>query len=174
MRDFKELISSYDNFPQEGIIFRDTLRILQNPNIFNELISRMSSNDFIRDADAILSIDARGFIFGTAISMKISKPMIFARKTGKLPGKLSSQEYKLEYGKDQLSIQKNSLDRFRSFAIIDDLLATGGTALAAIELVNMFENKNIIGAGFIINLPELKGDLKLINKGINIHSLMEF
>ena len=109
-----------------------------------------------------------------AIAYNIGAAFIPFRKPDKLPGETYKVSYDLEYGSTEMHVHKDALDNHTNLLIIDDLLATGGTALAAIELVNMFENKNIIGAGFIINLPELKGDLKLINKGINIHSLMEF
>ena len=109
-----------------------------------------------------------------AIAYKLNSAFIPFRKPDKLPGETYKVSYTLEYGSTEMHVHKDALDGHTNLLIIDDLLATGGTALAAIELVNMFENKNIIGAGFIINLPELKGDLKLINKGINIHSLMEF
>ena len=124
--------------------------------------------------DAVLSIESRGFIMAGAIAYNIGAAFIPFRKPDKLPGETYKVSYDLEYGSTEMHVHKDALDNHTNLLIIDDLLATGGTALAAIELVNMFENKNIIGAGFIINLPELKGDLKLINKGINIHSLMEF
>ena len=122
-----ELIDTYKDFPKKGIEFKDVLGIIQEPQVFKELISEMSSSQIIKNAEAIVSIDARGFIFGSAISFYSSKPMIVARKPGKLPGEVIEEEYYLEYGKSSLSIQKESLDKFISYAIVDDLLATGGT-----------------------------------------------
>ena len=127
MKKLEDLILTYEDFPKKGIEFRDVLEILQYPDIFHELISKMSSNQLLKNAEAIISIDARGFIFGTAVALESSKPMIVARKPGKLPGHLLTREYDLEYGKNSLSIQKNALKKFKSFVIIDDLLATGGT-----------------------------------------------
>ena len=160
MKNFKEFISSYSDFPKKGIIFRDTLKILQYPEVFNDLISRMSNTDIVRNADAILAIGARGFIFGTAISLKTSKPMIVARKAGKLPGELISQEYSLEYGKDTLSLQENSLHAFKSFAIVDDLIATGGTVKSVVKLLKS-KNKSITGLVIAVELDELNARKQL-------------
>ena len=105
MKNFEDLILTYKDFPKEGIDFKDVLAILQYPDIFRDLILKMSSNQFLKNAEAIISIDARGFIFGSAISLQASKPMIVARKPGKLPGELVENNYKLEYGENTLSIQ---------------------------------------------------------------------
>ena len=174
MKKLEDLIVTYKDFPKKGIHFKDVLEILQYPDIFQDLILKMSSNQILKDAEAIISIDARGFIFGSAVALESSKPMIVARKPGKLPGNILTGEYDLEYGKNSLSIQISALKKFNSFVIVDDLLATGGTAMAAIDLIEMFKNKNIVGAGFIINLPELQGSKLLAERGIKIHSLMEF
>ena len=109
-----------------------------------------------------------------AIAYKLNSAFIPFRKPDKLPGETFKVSYSLEYGSTDMHVHKDALDGHKNVLIIDDLLATGGTALAAIELVEMFENKNIIGAGFIINLPDLKGDQKLIQRGIKVHSIMEF
>ena len=160
MDQLKSLISSYRNFPEKGIVFRDVLEILQEPTIFEKLIKNMSSVDFLLESDAIISIDARGFIFGSAIAFHTSKPIIFARKPGKLPGKLVSRSYELEYGKNSLSIQKESLEKFNSFVIVDDLLATGGTVNCVYEILNSL-NKKITGLCVVVELEELNGRFKL-------------
>lgn len=160
MDQLKSLISSHRNFPQKGIVFRDVLEILQEPTIFEKLIKNMSSVDFLLESDAIISIDARGFIFGSAIAFHTSKPIIFARKPGKLPGELVSRSYELEYGKNSLSIQKESLEKFNSFVIVDDLLATGGTVNCVYEILNSL-NKKITGLCVVVELEELNGRLKL-------------
>ena len=174
MEKLESLIKTYYDFPKKGIAFKDLLGIIQDSEVFRELILIMSSNKVIKNSEAIISIEARGFIFGSAISLQACKPMIVARKPGKLPGEIFQEHYSLEYGNNTLSVGKEALEKFSSYAIVDDLLATGGTALAAVELIENFKNKNIVGAGFIINLPDLNGDKKLKDKGINIHSLMEF
>ena len=109
-----------------------------------------------------------------AIAYNLGTAFVPLRKPDKLPGETFKVSYTLEYGSTEMHIHKDALDNHQNVLIIDDLLATGGTALAAIELIEKFQNKTIIGAGFIINLPELKGDKKLTDKGIKIHSLMEF
>ena len=109
-----------------------------------------------------------------AIAYNIGAAFIPLRKPDKLPGETYKVSYTLEYGSTEMHIHKDALDNHLNLLIIDDLLATGGTALAALELIEKFENKNIIGSGFIINLPDLGGEKKLKNKGIKIHSLMEF
>ena len=127
MKKLEDFISTYRDFPKKGIEFKDVLGIIQEPLIFKELILKMSDSQIIKNSEAIISIDARGFIFGSAISLQSSKPMVVARKPGKLPGELIKQNYDLEYGKNSLSIQKSALRKYNSFAIVDDLLATGGT-----------------------------------------------
>ena len=109
-----------------------------------------------------------------AIAYKLGAAFIPFRKPDKLPGETFKVSYTLEYGSTEMHVHRDALDGLTNVLIIDDLLATGGTALAAVDLVDMFENKIIIGAGFIINLPDLKGNQKLIDRGIKTHSLMEF
>ena len=120
----------------------------------------MSNVDFLLESDAIISIDARGFIFGSAMALYTSKPLIFARKPGKLPGELVSKSYKLEYGKNSLSIQKKNLEKFNSFVIVDDLLATGGTVNCVYEILKSL-NKEINGLSVVVELEELGARSKL-------------
>ena len=170
----KEYVRTILDYPVKGIQFRDITTLLQNAGHFKQVIDEMTTPWMNKKIDAVLSIESRGFIMAGAIAYKLNSAFIPFRKPDKLPGETYKVSYTLEYGATEMHVHKDALDNHTNLLIIDDLLATGGTALAAIELVNMFENKNIVGAGFIINLPELKGDQKLINKGINIHSLMEF
>ncbi len=130
----------------------------------------MSDSPIFKNAEAIIAIDARGFIFGSAISIYLSKPMIAARKPGKLPGHLISKSYDLEYGSNSLSIQKDALDNYSSFAIVDDLLATGGTVKCILEILSE-SNKKIKGLSVLIELKDLKGRDKL---GIPVDSLITF
>ena len=170
----KEYVRTILDYPIKGIQSRDITTLLQNAGHFKQVIDEMTTPWMNKKIDAVLSIESRGFIMAGAIAYKLNSAFIPFRKPDKLPGETYKVSYTLEYGATEMHVHRDALDNHTNLLIIDDLLATGGTALAAIELVNMFENKNIIGAGFIINLPELKGDQKLINKGINIHSLMEF
>ena len=160
MKKFEDLIITYKDFPKKGIDFKDVLEILQYPDIFKDIISKMSSNQFLKNAEAIISIDARGFIFGSAIALESSKPMIVARKPGKLPGKLLTREYDLEYGKSSLSIQCNALKKFNSFVIVDDLLATGGTVNCVSRLLHD-QKKKTLGLITVVELKKLKGRSKL-------------
>ena len=159
MKKFEDLINSYKDFPKKGVVFKDVLGILQEPEAFNQLITRMSSSQIINNSEAIISIDARGFIFGSAVSLKSSKPMIVARKPGKLPGELVEKQYKLEYGLNSLSIQKSSLGKYGSYVIIDDLLATGGTVKCVADLL-LKNGKEVKGLLTVIELYELQGRSK--------------
>ena len=160
MKKLKELIETYKDFPNKGIDFKDVLGIIQEPKVFKELILRMSSSQIIKNAEAIISIDARGFIFGSAISLQASKPMIVARKPGKLPGEVFKEDYSLEYGENSLSVQKKALQKYNSYAIVDDLLATGGTVNCVSNLLES-NNKEITGFLVVVELLKLGGKSKL-------------
>ena len=159
MKSLEALIDTYRDYPKKGIEFKDVLGIIQEPKIFKELILDMSSSQIIKNAEAIISIDARGFIFGSAISLQASKPMIVARKPGKLPGELFERNYNLEYGENSLSIQKKALDKYDSYAIVDDLLATGGTVNCVAKILES-NNKEILGLSVVVELMNLEGRSK--------------
>ena len=159
MKELKDLIFTYKDFPKKGIDFKDVLGIIQCPEIFRKLILKMSLSEIVKSSEAIISIDARGFIFGSAIAFHSSKPMIVARKPGKLPGEIIEQKYNLEYGENSLSIQKKSLEKYKSFAIIDDLLATGGTVQCVASQL-MANYKEIKGLITVVELDDLKGRKK--------------
>ena len=160
MERLKDLIDTYKDYPKKGVEFKDILGIIQEPKIFKEVIINMSSSQIIKNAEAIISIDARGFIFGSAISLESSKPMIVARKPGKLPGELLEKTYSLEYGKNSLSIQKKALNKYNSYAIVDDLLATGGTVDCVSKILES-NNKKVVGLLVVAELMKLKGRSKL-------------
>ncbi len=166
----KNVFDDYPDFPKKGILFKDLLPVLTKPELFHELINSMSSHEFINDAECIVAIDARGFIFGTAISLVTKKPLITARKPGKLPGELLVNSYQLEYGENSLCIQKKYINKFNTFCIVDDLLATGGTA-SAVEKMLTNENKKITGLSVVVELDFLKGRSKL-NCGVNSQILL--
>ena len=156
MKNLESLIKTYNDFPKKGIAFKDILGIIQDSEAFKELILKMSSNKVIKRSEAIISIEARGFIFGSAISLQASKPMLVARKPGKLPGVLIEEKYLLEYGESSLSIQKASLEKFNSYAIVDDLLATGGTVDCVANLL-MKSGKKVCGVVTVVELMEFNG-----------------
>ena len=160
MKGLYDLISTYKDFPKKGIDFKDVLEIIQDPNIFRELIIKMSSSEILKNTEAIISIDARGFIFGSAIAFYSSMPMITARKPGKLPGEIVEQKYHLEYGNSSLSIQKKSLEKYNSYIIVDDLLATGGTANCVSDMLKA-NNKKVSGLLTVVELNSLRGRTKL-------------
>ena len=170
----KEFVRTVLDYPVKGVQFRDITTLLQNSSHFKQVIDEMTEPWIGEKIDAILSIESRGFIMAGAIAYNLETAFVPLRKPDKLPGETFKVSYTLEYGSTEMHVHKDALDNLQNVLIIDDLLATGGTALAAIELIEKFEKKKILGAGFIINLPELKGYKKLRDKGIKIHSLMEF
>ena len=170
----KEFVRTVLDYPVKGVQFRDITSLLQNSSHFKQVIAEMTEPWIREKIDEILRIESRGFIMAGAIAYHLDTAFVPLRKPDKLPGETFKASYTLEYGSTEMHVHKDALDNLQNVLIIDDLLATGGTALAAIELIEKFENKKIVGAGFIINLPELKGYKKLRDKGIKIHSLMEF
>ena len=170
----KEYVRTILDYPVKGIRFRDITTLLQNSGHFKQVIDEMTDPWRGVEIDAILSIESRGFIMAGAIAYNLGTAFVPLRKPDKLPGQTFKVSYTLEYGSTEMHIHKDALDNHKNLLIIDDLLATGGTALAAANLIEMFESKNIVGAGFIINLPNLNGDKKLQKRGIKIHSLMDF
>jgi len=161
-KKIEDNIKSYPDFPKKGVLFRDVLSVLDKPDIFKEIINCMSDFSLVKNSDAIIAIDARGFIFGSAVSLHLGKPIIFARKPGKLPGNLISYSYELEYGKNTLCLQEDVLKKHDNFCIIDDLLATGGT-VSSIEKMLSENKKKITGTAVVIELTFLNGRSALEN-----------
>tara|TARA_B100001142_G_C14224323_1_gene612832 strand:- start:597 stop:1112 length:516 start_codon:yes stop_codon:yes gene_type:complete len=170
----KEHIRTIYDFPIKGIKYRDITTLLKNPKLFSSLIDQMTEPWKEKSIDAVLSIESRGFIMAGAIAYKLNAAFVPLRKPDKLPSDTYKVSYDLEYGSTDMEIHKDALEGHTNLLIIDDLLATGGTVIAAIDLINKFEAKKIIGAGFIINLSDLEGQKKLDLKGINYHFLMEY
>ena len=170
----KEFVRTIEDYPIKGIKFRDITTLLQQADLYKQLIDGMTKPWEKTQIDAIVSIEARGFIMAGAIAYKLDTAFIPMRKPDKLPGETFKVKFDLEYGSTEMHLHKDALNDHKNILIIDDLLATGGTALAAVKLIQMFKNKNIVGAGFIINLPTLGGENLLNNMKIKTHSLMEF
>ncbi len=166
-------IRSIPNYPKKGILFRDITALLENKNAFNFAIKKMKaiSNKF--KFNKIAAIESRGFIFASVLSYLSKKPLILLRKKNKLPGKTYSQKFKLEYGYDTIEIHKSSLQKGDKVLIIDDLIATGGTALAAAKLVEKTKSK-VAAFIFLIDLYDLPGNKKLNSKGYKTFSLIKF
>tara|TARA_A100001388_G_scaffold246397_1_gene205377 strand:- start:1636 stop:2154 length:519 start_codon:yes stop_codon:yes gene_type:complete len=157
--ELRARIGNYQDFPRKNILFRDITPVLRDPELFSELIKKMSDRPLIKDSECIVAVDARGFIFASSISYHLSKPFILARKPGKLPGKLIESSYELEYGKNSLVLQLESLKSFKSFSIVDDLLATGGTVNAVSNLLSQ-QNKKITGLSVVVELSALNARSK--------------
>lgn len=153
-------IKDYPDFPKKGIIFKDISPILTNPELFSDLIDKITKYSCFKSTDAIVAIDARGFIFGSAIANIINKPLILARKENKLPGQVIEKRYGLEYGHDKLCIQESAVSPFKKFIIVDDLLATGGTAKCVIDMLKI-KQKEILALSVIVELTFLEGSKNL-------------
>ena len=171
--DLKKYIRSIQDYPKKGILFRDITTLIKNEVGFRETIDQMTQVLKKLNFDRIAAIESRGFIFASALSYNLSKSFILMRKKNKLPSEKYSVDFELEYGKSTLEIHKDSIKKGEKIIIIDDLIATGGTADAGAQLVEKSEGK-VAGFLFVIDLFDLGGADKLKNKGYEIHSLMKF
>ena len=158
--DLKQHIRTVPNFPKPDINFYDITTLLANPSAFQYVIEQLKLAVKDSQIDAIVAIESRGFIFGAALAHTLGKSFVIVRKPGKLPYKKVSEEYNLEYGKDKIEIHEDAIQRGKKVLIIDDVLATGGTALAAVKLVERLGGV-VAGLLFLIELDGLKGRTKL-------------
>ena len=171
--DLKKYIRSIPDYPKKGILFRDITTLIKNVDAFKECINQMSKILNKLNFDKIAAIESRGFIFATPLSYNLSKPIVLMRKKNKLPAEKYSVDFELEYGKATLEIHKDSINQKENIIIIDDLVATGGTAEAAAKLVEK-SGGNVLGFIFIINLFDLGGRKSLEEKGYKTYSLIDF
>ena len=171
--DLKEYIRSIPDYPKKGILFRDITTLIKDSKAFNYSIDKIVEISKKLDFDKIAAIESRGFVFASAVSYKLKKPFIMMRKKNKLPAEKISVDFQLEYGTATLEIHKDSIKSGDKILIIDDLIATGGTAEAGAKLVEMSRGK-VAGFVFIINLYDLGGNKKLIDKSYFTKSLIEF
>lgn len=171
MQDIKNFIRDIPDFPKEGILFRDITPLLQDAAAFENSVNQLAGLLEGQDIDYLVGIESRGFIFASALSMKMQKGFITVRKPGKLPFTRIQESYDLEYGSDSLEIHDDSLKDGKNVVIVDDLLATGGTALATGNLIKQL-NGNIVGYLFLIELTELEGAGKLGTE--NVWSLLKY
>lgn len=171
--NLKDLIRTIPDFPKKGIMFRDITTLLSDSegfkNSIDQLIERYKNVDF----DVVIGIEARGFVFGAALAYGLGKGFVPLRKKGKLPGRTVSVEYELEYGTDALEVHEDAIKKGSKVILIDDLLATGGTALAAVELLQKLESE-LTEFAVIVDLPELGGKKKLEDCGLKVFTLCEF
>jgi adenine phosphoribosyltransferase len=154
--NIKEYIKEYADFPKEGIIFRDISPILREPKAFQYVINSFYEEYKDYNIDLIAGIESRGFIFASALALKFNKGMIMIRKQGKLPGYTYTKKYDIEYGNATMEIQKEAIKKGDRVLIIDDLIATGGTARASAQLIEELGGK-VVGFAFVIELMSLKG-----------------
>ena len=173
-QDLKDSIRTVPDYPVEGVQFRDITTLLQNASRFKKMIDGMTKQWEKTPIDAILSIESRGFIMAGALACNLNAAFVPLRKPQKLPWQTYSVSYELEYGATDMHIHQDALDGHENLLIIDDLLATGGTVIAALDLISKFQNKNVMGASFVINLPDLGGLKKLEDLGIKSRYLIEF
>ena len=159
------------DFPKQGIMFQDITSITDNKKLFKEVVLEISKYVKRKKFTKIAAVEARGFIFGSAVSFKTEVPFVPIRKKGKLPGKVLKQKYQLEYGSDEIQIHKNSINERDKVLIIDDLIATGGTAFASAKLIEKFRVKSI-EFYFIIDLKNIGGSQKL-EKKYKVSSILE-
>lgn len=164
-------IRSIPDFPKPGILFRDVTTLIQNKTAFKKAVDLLAKKYKGKGFDKVVGVEARGFIFGAAVAHKIGAGFIPVRKKGKLPFKTISTTYELEYGTDTLEIHQDAISAGEKILIIDDLLATGGTVKAVIELVKQLAGE-IAGIGFVIELVDLHGKDKF--KEYPVYSLVKF
>jgi len=171
--NLKNHIRSIPDYPKKGILFRDITTLIKDEKAFADTIDQIIIKSKKYKIDKIAAIESRGFVFASAVSYILKKPFILFRKKNKLPADTHSTDFKLEYGSATIEVHKDSIDKGDSVLIIDDLIATGGTANAAAKLVEM-SNGNVAAFIFVINLFDLGGCDNLIKKGFKVENLVEF
>ena len=171
--NLKDFIRSIPDYPKKGILFRDITTLIKDEKAFSESIDQIIERSKKFKVDKIAAIESRGFVFASAVSYLLKKPFIMLRKKNKLPAETHSVDFELEYGTATIEVHKDSIDKNDSVLIIDDLIATGGTADAAAKLVEM-SGGNVTAFVFAINLFDLNGSDNLIKKGYKVESLMDF
>ena len=168
-----ELIRSIPDYPKPGVIFRDITTLLQDSQGFRHVVDELASPFANVEVTHVAGIEARGFILGGAVARQLSTGFVAIRKKGKLPWQTKSIKYDLEYGTDEVEMHLDSVVKGDQILLIDDLIATGGTACAAVRLVREFEAE-IIGASFVIDLPNLGGSKQIETMGITVRTLTSF
>ena len=171
--NLKEYIRSIPDYPKKGILFRDITTLIKDEKAFAETIEQIIKKSKKYKIDKIAAIDSRGFVFASAVSYLLKKPFIMLRKKNKLPADTYSVDFELEYGTATIEVHKDSIEKNDSVLIIDDLIATGGTAEAAAKLVDISGGK-VAAFIFVINLFDLGGSNNLIKKNYNVENLMDF
>ena len=172
-KDIKDYIRTIVDFPHEGIMFRDVTTLFADPRGLRLAVDQLLDPYVGTRIDKVVGLEARGFILGGAIAHQLSVGFVPIRKKGKLPGTTISQDYKLEYGEAIVEVHDDAIQAGEKILLVDDLLATGGTAEAGIKLVERLGGE-IVGCAFVIDLPELGGRKKLLDMGMDVHTLCAF
>ena len=173
MLDLKALIRSIPDYPKKGILFRDITTLIEHPKGFRESVERLAEAHRGLGITHVAGIEARGFIFGSGVAIAMGVGFVPVRKKGKLPGETIGQNYALEYGVDTIEIHADVLEAGDKVLLVDDLIATGGTALAAVSLIRR-TGANIDHAAFVIDLFDLGGAKKLQDAGVAVEALLPF
>ena len=171
--NLKDFIRSIPDYPKEGILFRDITTLIKDEKAFSETINQIVEKSKKFEFDKIAAIESRGFVFASAVSYILKKPLIMLRKKNKLPADVHSVDFELEYGTATIEIHKDSLREKDAVLIIDDLIATGGTAEAAAKLIEISKGK-VAAFIFVINLFDLGGCDNLVKKNYKVENLIEF
>ena len=171
--DLKKYIRSIPDYPKKGILFRDITTLIKNENAFAETINQIVKSSKKYDFNKIAAIESRGFVFASAVSYILKKPFIMLRKKNKLPADVHSIDFELEYGTATIEVHKDSIEKDDKVLIIDDLIATGGTAKAAAKLVEISKGK-VEAFIFVINLFDLNGSDNLKKMNYNVENLIKF
>ena len=169
----KTKIRTIPNWPKPGVMFRDITTLLQDAPMFKHTIDMLKERYTNVEVDVIVGVESRGFIIGAALAHSLNKGFVPIRKKGKLPYETESQEYELEYGTDVIEIHKDAIKKGQKVLLVDDLIATGGTALAACKLIEKLGGQ-LVECCFVIDLPDLQGRKKLEEAGYPVFSLVEF
>jgi adenine phosphoribosyltransferase len=173
LKSLERLIRTIPDYPKAGIMFRDITTLLSDAKGFKKAVKALAKRYDDEDIDLVAGIEARGFILGGAVADRLECGFVPIRKKGKLPGKTIGQEYSLEYGVDVIEIHEDAIVPDARVLIIDDLIATGGTAEAAVKLIRL-SGGIVAGAAFVIDLPDLGGIRRLREHGIESHALVAF
>ena len=168
-----EHIRTIPDYPKPGILFRDVTTLLLDPIAFHQTVSELAKPFEGNEIDKVVGIEARGFIFGAAVAYELNVGFVPARKAGKLPSEVFQQHYELEYGSSTLEIHKDAIKPNDKIIVIDDLLATGGSACAAIDLI-LGAGGSVVSCGFVVELSDLTGRQRIESKSIAVHSLCQF
>ena len=171
--DLKKYIRSIPDYPKKGILFRDITTLIKNPEAFKYLINKIVEISKKIKFDKVSAIESRGFVFASAVSYLLNKPLVLLRKKNKLPAERHSVDFKLEYGEATIEVHKDSIKAKEKILVIDDLIATGGTAEAAAKLIEL-SGGSVAGFIFVINLYDLPGNDLLNKKSYFTESLIEF